>query len=142
VPDGAAIRLAGQGGAGVGTGKPGDLFLRIHIAPHPIFRLDGRDLLVTVLITPWEAALGAKVEVPTLDEPVSMTLPPGTQGGQRFRIRGKGLSHDGGDRGNLYATMQVAVPKTLSTEEKALFEQLKNTSSFQPRRVQEEKACQ
>ena len=63
-----------RAGPGVGTGKPGDLFLRIHIAPHPIFRLDGRDLLVTVFIAPWEAALGAKIEVPTLDGPVSMTL--------------------------------------------------------------------
>lgn len=138
VTDGAPLRLAGQGGAGVGAGKPGDLFLRIHIAPHPIFRLDGRDLLVTVYIAPWEAALGAKVEVPTLDGPVSMTLPPGTQGGQRFRIRAKGLAYEGGNRGNLYATVHVAVPKTLSAEEKALFEQLKTTSSFQPRRVQEE----
>lgn len=138
VTDGAPIRLAGQGGAGAGAGKPGDLFLRIHIAPHPIFQFDGSDLLVTVFITPWEAALGAKVEVPTLDGSVSMTLPPGTQGGQRFRIRAKGLSDKGGNRGNLYATVQVAVPKTLSAEEKALFEQLKTTSSFQPRRVQEE----
>lgn len=142
ITDGAHIRLAGQGGPGVGTGKPGDLFLRIHITPHPIFQLDGRDFLVTVFITPWEAALGAKIEVPTLDGPVSMTLPPGTQGGQRFRIRGKGLPQSGGNRGNLYATVQIAVPKTLSAEERSLFEQLQNTSSFHPRRVQEEHVWQ
>ena len=133
VTNGTRIRLAGQGSAGVGTGAPGDLFLRIRIAPHPVFQLNGHDLLVTVPITPWEAALGAKVEVPTLDGPVQMTLPPGTQGGQRFRLRGKGLPKERGERGDLYATVQIVVPKTLTADEQDLFQQLAHRSSFNPR---------
>lgn len=132
--EGARIRLAGQGGAGVGGGQPGDLFLRIHIAPHAVFQVEGYDLVVTVPITPWEAALGAKIEVPTLDGPVKMSLPPGTQSGQRFRLRGKGLPKERGERGNLYVTVHIAVPKTLTSKEQELFRQLEKSSAFNPRR--------
>lgn len=135
VMEGARIRLAGQGGAGVGGGPAGDLFLRVHIAPHPIFQLQDHNLLVTVSVTPWEAALGAKIDVPTLDGAVKMTIPPGTQGGQRFRLRGKGLPKGRGERGDLYATVQIAVPKTLTAEERELFQQLASRSSFNPRRT-------
>jgi curved DNA-binding protein len=133
VTEGTRIRLAGQGSAGIGTGAPGDLFLRIHIAPHPVFQVNGHDLLVTVPVTPWEAALGAKVDVPTLDGAVKMTLPPGTQGEQRFRVRGKGLPQERGGRGDLYATVQIVVPKTLTADEQELFQQLARRSSFNPR---------
>jgi len=133
VTEGTRIRLAGQGGAGVGTGAPGDLFLRVRIAPHPVFQLDGHDLQVTVPIAPWEAALGAKVDVPTLDGAVKMTLPPATQGGQRFRLRGKGLPKERGERGDLYAMTQIVVPKTLTADEQQLFQQLAQRSSFNPR---------
>lgn len=133
VTDGARIRLAGQGRAGIRGGKPGDLFLRVHIAPHPVFKLNGYDVSVHVPITPWEAALGAKVDVPTLDGSVKMTLSPGTQGGQRFRIRNKGLPQRGGERGDLYAIVQIAVPKTLTNKERELFEELGKCSSFNPR---------
>lgn len=133
VSEGTRIRLAGQGSAGIGTGAPGDLFLRVHIAAHPVFQLNGHDVLVTVPITPWEAALGAKVDVPTLDGAVKMTLPPGTQGGQRFRLRGKGLPKERGERGDLYAVVQIAVPKTLTADEQQLFQQLAQRSSFNPR---------
>ena len=135
VMEGARIRLAGQGGVGVGGGPAGDLFLRVHIAPHPVFQLQDHDLLVTVSVAPWEAALGAKIDVPTLDGTVKMTIPPGTQGGQRFRLRGKGLPKGHGERGDLYATVQIAVPRTLTAEERALFQQLANRSSFNPRRM-------
>jgi curved DNA-binding protein len=133
VTEGTRIRLAGQGGAGIGTGAPGDLFLRVRIAPHPVYELDGHDLLVTVPLAPWEAALGAKVDVPTLDGAVKMTIPPGTQGGQRFRLRGKGLPKERGERGDLYATAQIVVPKTLTADEQQLFQQLAQRSSFNPR---------
>jgi curved DNA-binding protein len=135
VTEGARIRLAGQGGTGSGAGQAGDVFLRVHIAPHPVFHLEGHDLSVTVPITPWEAALGAKVDVPTLDGPVKMTLPPGTQSGQRLRIRGKGLPKGKGGQGDLYAMVQIAVPTTLSADERVLFQQLSQKSSFDPRKV-------
>ncbi|MBI3303194.1 MAG: hypothetical protein HYZ72_14095 [Deltaproteobacteria bacterium] len=135
VIEGARIRLAGQGSIPPGGGERGDLFLRVHIAPHPVFKLDKYDLLVGVLVTPWEAALGAKVDVPTLDGFVKMTLPPGTPGGKRFRLRGKGLPQTGGERGDLYATVQIVVPHTLTPKERELFQELEKASSFNPRRV-------
>lgn len=134
VAEGARIRLAGQGGAGIGGGPAGDLLLRVHIAPHPVFQLQGHDLLTTVSVAPWEAALGAKIDVPTLDGVVKMTIPPGTQGGQRFRLRGKGLPKERGERGDLYVTVQIAVPKILTPEERELFQQLASRSAFNPRR--------
>jgi curved DNA-binding protein len=136
VTEGTRIRLAGQGSPGIGKGAAGDLFLRIHIAPHPVFQLDGHNLLVTVPVAPWEAALGAKVDVPTLDGPVKMTVPPGTESGRRFRLRGKGLPKGRGERGDLYTTVHIAVPKTLTTEERELFQQLAQRSSFNPRERQ------
>jgi curved DNA-binding protein len=139
VSDGTYIRLAGQGGPGIGGGPPGDLFLRVRIAPHPTFQLDGPDVLTTVIVTPWEAALGAKLDVPTLDGFVKMTLPPGTQGGQRFRLRGKGMPVERGERGSLYVTVQVTVPKALTPEERELFQQLQQKSSFNPRSAGEER---
>lgn len=139
VTNGTHIRLAGQGGAGMGGGPPGDLFLRVRIAPHPLFQLDGQDLSTTLAIAPWEAALGARVDVPTLDGPVKMTLPPGTQGGQRFRLRGKGLPTGGGERGSLYVTVQVTVPRVLTAKERALFQQLQQHSTFNPRSAGEER---
>jgi curved DNA-binding protein len=133
VTEGSRIRLAGQGTMPSENGEPGDLFLRIHIAPHPVFKLDKYDLLVDVPVTPWEAALGAKIDVPTLDGTVKMTLPPGTQGGKRFRLRKKGLPQAGGERGDLYVTVQIVVPHTLTPKEKELFQELQKTSAFNPR---------
>lgn len=135
VMEGSRIRLAGQGGIPRGERQPVDLFLRVHIAPHPTFKLDDADLLVDVPVTPWEAALGAKIDVPTLDGMVKMTLPPGTQGGKRFRLRGKGLPRIGGERGDLYVTIQVTVPPSLTPKERELFQELQRTSSFNPRRA-------
>src|SRR4030095_3265492 len=114
--------------------RAASLYLRIYIAPNPVFQWDGYNLLVTVPVAPWEAALGAKVDVPTLDGPVKMTIPPGTESGRRFRLRGKGLPKGRGERGDLYATVQISVPKTLTSEERELFEQLAQRSSFNPRR--------
>lgn len=135
VTEGSRIRLAGHGSTPPGGGERGDLFLRVHIAPHPVFTLDKYDLLVDVPITPWEAALGAKVDVPTLDGLVKMTLPPGTPGGKRFRLRGKGLPQAGGERGDLYVTVQITVPHTLTPKERELFQELEKSSSFNPRKA-------
>ncbi len=135
VTEGSRIRLAGQDSAPPRGGERGDLFLRVHIAPHPVFKFDKYDLLVDVPVTPWEAALGAKVDVPTLDGLVKMTLPPGTQGGKRFRLRGKGLPLPGGEQGDLYVTIQITVPHPLTPKERALFQELEKSSSFNPRRA-------
>jgi curved DNA-binding protein len=133
ITDGGRIRLAGQGGRGGGGGPAGDLYLRVTIAPHPVFRVRDHDLEVDLPVTPWEAALGAKVDVPTLDGAVTMTVPAGTQGGQRMRLRGKGLPKRGGSHGDLYAIVLVAIPKHLSKKERELLEELAKDSSFKPR---------
>jgi len=132
--DGTRIRLSGQGGAGAGGAKSGDLYLRVRIQPHPPFERDRHDLTVTVPVTPWEAALGTKVDVPTLDGTVKMTVPAGTQGGQRLRLRGKGLARRDGGQGDLYAKIEIHIPRKLSNKEREHFEALARDSSFDPRR--------
>jgi len=133
VSEGSRIRLAKQGSVPSGGREPADVFLRVHIASHPVFKFDNRNLHVEVPVAPWEAALGAKVEVPTLDGAVKMTVPPGTQGGKRFRLRGKGLPRIGEERGDLYATVRITVPQFLTPKERELFQELQKTSSFNPR---------
>jgi curved DNA-binding protein len=134
--DGSVIRLRGQGGGGAGGGEAGDILLRVGVAPHPSFRLHGHDLETTVRIAPWEAALGAKIDVPTLDGRVTLTIPAGAQGGQRLRLRGRGLRKrgEGEQRGDLYASLQVATPRDLTEEQRRLYEQLRDASKeFDPR---------
>jgi curved DNA-binding protein len=137
VTEGSCIRLAKQGGVPPGGREPADIFLRVQIAPHPIFKLNNGDLHVETPVTPWEAALGAKVDMPTLDGIVKMTVPPNTQGGKRFRLRGKGLPRIGGERGDLYATVRITVPHSLTPKERELFQELQKTSSFNPRQETE-----
>jgi curved DNA-binding protein len=133
VRDGQRIRLAGKGGTGRRGAPAGDLFLRVRIRPHPYFRLDGRDLRVDVPVSPWEAALGATVPVRTLEGTARVRVPPGSPSGRRLRMRGKGMPGPRGGHGDLYATVQVVVPRELSAEERSLFEQLSQTSRFDPR---------
>lgn len=133
VTDGARIRLSGQGGKGAAGGTAGDLFLRIKLKPHPRFRLEGSDIVVDVPIAPWEAVLGGKVKVPTPEGAVMLTVPPGTQSQEKFRLRGKGMTRPTGDRGDLYVHTVVQVPKIPTPEEKELFEKLKEVSRFDPR---------
>jgi curved DNA-binding protein len=135
VTEGSRIRLAGRGKNATGKPTQPDLILRVHLAPHPVFKVEGYDLHVTLPVTPWEAALGAKVDVPTLDGTVKMTLPAGTPGGKRFRLRGKGLRQTDRERGDLYATVQITVPHTLTSKERELFQELQRISSFNPRRA-------
>lgn len=135
VTDGQRLRLRGKGGRGVDGGEAGDIYLHILVAPHPVFRLDGHDLLFDLPLAPWEAALGADVEVPTLDGPMLLAVPPGTRSGRKLRMRGRGLASGGTARGDLYAVAHIDVPSTLTARERELFEQLARTSTFNPRRV-------
>jgi curved DNA-binding protein len=130
VRDGQLIRLSGEGGEGVGAGPAGDLLLRVRIKPHPRFKVRDRDLYVTLPLTPWEAALGASVEVPTLTGTTQVKVPPGSSSGRRLRLRGQGMP--GGD---LYATVSIKVPKQLSRKERDLFEELAKVSTFNPRKA-------
>ena len=133
VRDGQRIRLAGEGGTGTGGGPSGDLFLRAALKPHPRFRLEGRDLHVDVPVAPWEAALGAEVPVPTLTGTARVRVPAGSSTGRRLRLRGQGMPGPRGGHGDLYAHVQIHLPRHLSDRERALFEQLAAASRFDPR---------
>ena len=133
VVEGQRIRLAGQGGQG-SNGQPGDLYLIVHIAPHPRFRLDGRDIYVDLPVAPWEAALGAKVAVEGPGGDAKLTVPAGTSSGRKLRLRARGLPNPKGTPGNLYAEVRIMVPRRLSEREKSLFEELARESDFDPRR--------
>jgi curved DNA-binding protein len=130
---GQRIRLAGKGGKGSGGAPPGDLYLRIALLSHPAFRLEGKDLYTTLTVTPWEAALGSTVTLPTLSGTVSVKVPAGSSSDRKIRLKGKGFPDDKRGPGNLYAEIKIVVPKRLSAEEKALFEKLAETSPFTPR---------
>jgi molecular chaperone DnaJ len=123
VRDGATIRLKGKGEPGRGGAPAGDLLVKIHVQPHALFGRRGDDLTLRVPITFAEAALGAKVTVPSLDGPVTLKIPPGTESGKTFRVRGKGVARDG-KAGDLLVTVDVAVPRKLSREQRKLLEQL------------------
>jgi curved DNA-binding protein len=133
VVDGQRIRLAGQGGEGMGGGPAGDLFLRVRLRPHPHFHLDGRDLHTDVAVAPWEAALGADVEVQTLTGRRKVKVPAGSSCGRKLRLRGQGMPHPRGQAGDLYAHVQIKVPPRPSDTERELWKQLAKTSSFNPR---------
>ncbi|MCX5320098.1 J domain-containing protein [Streptomyces sp. NPDC055059] len=136
VVDGQRIRLAGEGGRGSGDGPAGDLYLRVRIQPHPQFRLDGRDVYVQLPVTPWEAALGATVPVPTPSGTTAkVTVPAGSSSGRRLRLRGEGMPGPRGANGNLYAELRIMVPPKLRDRERELFEELAAVSSFDPRRT-------
>ena len=133
VRDGQRIRLAGQGGGGVGGGPSGDLFLRVRLKPHRRFRVDGRDLYVDLPVAPWEAALGAEVPVTTLSGSARVRVPAGSSSGRRLRLRGEGLPNANGPAGNLYAVLAIHVPKRPTKDERELFQQLADVSKFDPR---------
>jgi curved DNA-binding protein len=133
VRDGQRIRLAGEGGRGAGNGPAGDLFLRVRIKPHPRFRVEGSDLYTDLPVAPWEAALGATVEIRTLEGTARLKVPPGSSSGRRLRLRGEGMPGPGNQKGDLYATVKIVVPKKLTKRERELFEQLAVASQFDPR---------
>lgn len=135
VSEGQKLRLRGKGGKGRNGGADGDIYLHILLAPHPVFRPDQHDLHFDLALAPWEAALGAEVEVPTLDGPVLLTVPPGTRSGTKLRLRKRGLANGRGGHGDLYATVHIHVPTTLTDRERDLFKELAGASRFNPRAV-------
>ncbi len=132
--DGTKIRLKGKGSPGHQYAPPGDLYLKIHIAPHKTYRLNGHDIEADIPLAPWEAALGATVSMPTPDGHAMLKIKPGTQSGQRLRLKGRGLPRKAGEEnGDLYAVVKIVVPERLTAEEKSLFEKLASVSRFTPR---------
>ncbi len=131
--EGQRIRLAGQGGPGHGGGDAGDLYLRVRLARHPDFTVEGDDLLCDLDLAPWEAILGAKAKIPTLDGPTILRVAPNTDAETKLRVRQRGLPREDGTRGDLYAQVRIKTPPTISAEEKALWEKLAQVSKFNPR---------
>jgi len=128
VTRGRQIRLKGQGGPGIGGGESGDLFIEIELAPHPLFVVDGKHLQLTVPIAPWEAALGAAIRIPALDGDLNIKVPPGSSGGQKLRLAGKGLA--GGD---LIVILRITMPKQHSDKARDLYQQLADETHFDAR---------
>ncbi len=134
VREGTVIRLAGLGTPGTVNGKRGDLYLKVRIRPDSLFAMVGEDdLQLELPVAPWEAVLGATVKVPTMDGTVGMTVPPGSQGGQRLRLRGQGLKRRDGTRGDQYVKLKINVPVTLTEKERELYRALARESRFDPR---------
>ena len=133
VADGERLRLPGKGGKGLGGGPNGNLYLTIALQPHPIYRATGHDLYLDLPLAPWEAALGATVEVPTLGGSVNLKVPPGTNTGQKLRLAKRGLPKRREGEGDLFAIVQIVVPPSPSEREQALFKELADASKFNPR---------
>lgn len=127
------IRLIGQGKPGKNGGKNGDLFIKINIEDSSKFRLRGNDIYTDLVITPWEAALGARVNMDSIDEEVKVYIPQGIQSGEKIRIQGKGYKTGKGTRGDLIGEVKINVPKKLSESEAKLFSKLSEISKFNPR---------
>ncbi len=132
IEEGKRIRLRGQGEAVVG-GTPGDLLLTVHVEPHPYFQRKGNDLIVRVPVTLAEAALGAKVDIPTPKGTVTLQIPPGTSSGQKLRVRGYGVAPPSGPAGDLLAEIQIVLPKTLDESEREAIRQIDRRHPLDPR---------
>ena len=130
---GKRIRLAGQGSPGHGGAPAGDLYLNVVLAKHPDFTVEGSDLFYDLQLAPWEAVLGKKVAIKTLDGSANLTIKPGTQSGAKMRLRGLGLPTEKTQRGDLYAAVTIEVPETVNETERALWEQMAAKSEFSPR---------
>jgi curved DNA-binding protein len=133
VREGQRLRLAGKGEAGFGRGPAGDLYLRVKMARHPNFRVEDGNLIYDLELAPWEAVLGATVSVPTLNGRVEMKTPPGTQNGQKLRLRGRGLPERDGKSGDLFVVASVQLPERVTDSERELWERLARESRFKPR---------
>ncbi len=134
VTEGQRLRVAGRGQAGAGGAAPGNLYLRVRLAKHPDFTVENHNLIYEASLAPWEAVLGAKIAVPTLNGGISIRIPPGTQNGQRLRVRGRGLPQRAGG-GDLIVVARIEVPERVSDSERKLWEQLARESRFDPRGV-------
>jgi curved DNA-binding protein len=133
VTDGQKLRVPGKGGKGARGGRDGDLFLDIEVQSHPLYRAEALDLYMDLPLAPWEAVLGASVDVPTPAGRVTLKVPAGTHAGQKLRLSGRGLSRPDGTSGHLYAVAQIVVPTVVDERQRELFTQLKDASAFNPR---------
>lgn len=129
------IRLMGQGKPGANGGKAGDLLIRIHIQDDKKFKINGIDLYTTLYVTSWEAALGTKLNISSIDEDILLYIPQGTESGENICIKGKGYLDGKGGRGDLFVSVQIMIPKKITEKEKKIFEQLKEISKYNPREI-------
>lgn len=133
VVDGERIRVKGHGAPAPGGGAAGDLYLHIRLVPHPLFDLQGHNLFLTLPLAPWEAALGAKVKVPTLEGKIQLTIPPNTQSGEKMRIKGRGMKGKA-ITGDLYVLVKIVMPPTVDVKSRELWQKLSKTAGFDPRK--------
>lgn len=131
ITEGQQIRLQGQGGAPMGEGQPGDLYLEVSFRPHPHYRIDGKDLYLNLPVAPWEAALGGKVKAPTPSGIVDLQIPEGATSGKKLRLKGRGLP--GKPAGDLYVILQIKLPPAESKEAKEFYQKMQRELSFNPR---------
>jgi curved DNA-binding protein len=131
VRQGQLIRLAGQGGAGMGKGKAGDLYLEVEFRPHPFYHVEGRDVFLDLPVAPWEAALGATVKAPTPAGTVDLKIPPGSAGGRKLRLKGRGIP--GATPGDFYVVLQIALPPAESAAAKSAYREMEQVLKFNPR---------
>jgi curved DNA-binding protein len=133
VTEGHRLRVPGKGAPGRNGGPAGDLYVNISLVPHRLFRASGHDLYLDLPLTPSEAVLGAKVEIPVLDGRITVTVPAGSRPGQKLRIGGRGLPQPRGGAGDLYCVLSVVTPTSPTAREKELYEELAKASTFNPR---------
>ena len=133
VRDGERVRVKGKGGPGQNGGPPGDLFMKIHVRPHPVFLRSGANVSIDLPVYPWEAALGTEVQVPTLTGPVRLKIPPGSHSKQKMRVKGKGLPNRTGGYGDQFVILTITNPPSCSEQERALYEQLQKFDHPDPR---------
>jgi len=133
VVDGERIRLKGQGKAGYNGGTAGDLYLHIRVAPHPIFEVQGHNIIITIPLAPWEAALGTKINVPTLDGNINLSIPSDSQSGDKLRVKGKGLKTKN-HNGDMLAIVKVIMPAKTSEKGKQLWQELAKSETINPRK--------
>jgi curved DNA-binding protein len=132
ITEGQRICLSGQGEPGMGGGQQGDLYLEVHFQPHPRFHVEGRDIFLNLPVTPWEAALGAQIDVPTLGGNVGLKIPPGSQSGRKLRLKERGLPGD--PPGDQYVALRIVVPRPETDEQRALYERMAREMPFNPRK--------
>jgi curved DNA-binding protein len=131
VKQGQRIRLSGQGSAGLGKGRAGDLYLEIEFNPHGLFRVEGRDVYLDLPVAPWEAALGATVKAPTPDGPVDLKIPAGTSNGRKLRLKKRGIP--GEPPGDFYVTPVITLPPADSDTAKQLYQEMQRDLAYNPR---------
>jgi curved DNA-binding protein len=133
VTEGQRLRIPGRGEAGTGGGPAGDLYLRVRLAKHPDFQVQDHNLIYEADLAPWEAVLGTEISVPTMTGRVNIKIPSGTQGGQKLRVRGRGLPNREGGNGDLIVVAKLELPAKVTDAERKLWEQLSHESKFNPR---------